>query len=116
MNNNKDILSINYDDDNEDYESFDEYLNEHTNRQKVVALNEIDKMGDELLNEIDRKKNNKELKKSKLIPYILKYCNNKYDDKVLLSYSFEDVLSIYNEIKEERKPLIFKLFRFIFNL
>lgn len=111
---NNSILSIDYDDDNENYEAFKEHLNEHTIRQKQVIYNQIDVMGDVFIKEIDRKKKNNYLKKTKIIPYILKHSKNKYDADELLSYEFEDVLLIYNEIKEKRKPLIVKLFNVLY--
>jgi len=68
----KNILSIDSDDDNDNYEAFSEYLNEDTNRKKNHTALEIEQSGDLLLKEVERKNKNKKLKASKLIPYILK--------------------------------------------
>jgi len=109
------ILSIDSDDDNEDYKAFDEYLTEDTNRKKNKTLSEIEQMGDQYLKEIDRKKKDRELKQIKLIPYILKY-KNVYSKEELLSYGFEDVKQIYDEIRAKNRPRIVKFFYFLFNI
>ena len=109
------LLSIDSDDDNEDYKAFDEYLTDDTNRKKKKALSEIEEMGNQYLKEIDRKKKDRELKQIKLIPYILRYCKT-YSKEELLSYSFEDVKQIYNEIKVKNRPAIVKFFYFLFNI
>jgi hypothetical protein len=112
----KNILSINSDDDNENYEAFSEYLENDTKRKKNKTVSEIEEMGEIFLKEIDRKNKNNTIKSNKLIPYILKYCDGKYDEEELKSYSFKDVKDIYCEIKIRRKPVIIKFFHFLFNL
>jgi hypothetical protein len=116
MSDDKNILSIDYNDDDKDYQSFDAFLQDDTNRKKNKAITEIEQSGELLLKEIDRKKKEKELKAKKLIPYILKNCNYKYDEETLYSYSFEDVKDIYDQIKAEKTPFIVKIFRFLFNI
>jgi len=112
----KNILSIDSDDDNENYEAFSEYLENDTKRKKNKTVNEIGEMGEVFLKEIDRKNKNNTIKSNKLILYILKNCDGKYDEKELKSYSFKDIKDIYTEIKIQRKPVIIKFFRFLFNL
>jgi hypothetical protein len=112
----KNILSIDSDDDNEDYLKFSEHLNDDTKRKKNHIANEIEEIGQQLLNEIDRKNKEKLQIVKKMIPYILKNCNGKYDEEELIGYSFNDVQDIYDEIKEQKRPIIVKFFRFIFNL
>src|SRR5690606_40259995 len=102
--------------DNQNYEAFYDNLDEDTKRKKNRTGLEIEQSGDFLLREIERKNRNKKLQASKLIPYILKNCDGKYDEDELNSYSFEDVQDIYNEIKVRRRPTIVKFFHFIFNL
>lgn len=113
------ILSIDSDDDNKDYEAFDEFLQEHTKRNKNKVASEIESMGTQYLKEIERKNKQKELKKTKLIPYIVNHSQGKYDiedlDK-LNSYSFEDVQDIYNQVKTENRTRIAKFFHFLFNI
>jgi hypothetical protein len=116
MNEDKDILSIDSDDDNENYNAFFEYLEDDTQRKKRKTANEIDELGEQFLLEVERKKKNKILKSKKLIPYILKHSGEKYSENELLEYSFEDVQNIYNEIRVEKRPVIVKFLHFIFNI
>jgi hypothetical protein len=112
----KNILSIDSDDDNENYQAFSEYLDEDTKRKKNRTANEFEEIGNNLLKEIERKNKEKKRRATKLIPYILKHCDGKYGEEELNSYSFEDVQDIYNEIKIRKRPAIIKFFHFIFNL
>ena len=76
-------------------------------------------MGKQYLKEIDKKKKQKELKKNKLIPYIILKSKGKYDTddlEELNSYSFEDVQDIYNQVKAENRSGISKFFYFLFNI
>ena len=118
MADNKNILSIDSDDDDKSYLAFSEYLEEDTQRKKKKTIHEIDEMGEQLLKEIERKNKNKALKSNKLIPYIIKHCDGKYEKIELMKYSYEDVLDIYNEIKtlKQSQSTITKIFHFIFNL
>lgn len=108
------LLSIDSDDDNKDYEAFNQHLEEDTKRKKTKTVFEIEQMGDKYLKEIDRKKKNKELLKNKLIPYIINH--SIYEEDELNSYSFEDVQKIYNELKANNRSTIVKFFHFIFNI
>lgn len=109
------ILSIDSDDDNNDYESFNTYLEEDTNRKKNRTAIDIEQMGSQLLKEIDVKNKRKENKKRTiLIPYIVK--NSTYGTDELISYGFEDVQKIYDEIKKEKRLAIIKFLHFIFNI
>lgn len=112
---NKNILSIDSDDDDKNYEAFSEYLEADTRRKKNLTAYEIQGIADNLIKEIEIKKRNKAIKSGKLIPYILKYCNEKYNEEELKSYSFEDVRDIYKEIKTQRRSTIVKIFQFIFS-
>lgn len=114
MDNDKKILPL--DDELIDYLSLSKYLKEDTDRKKKQTSLEFEEMGNKYLQEIERKNKNKELKQLKLIPYILKHCGDTYDKDELMSYSFEDVQNIYNEIKAEKKPTIIKFFHFLFNI
>lgn len=110
------IISIDSDDDNQNYNAFNEYLTQDTERKKnSIALN-FEEMGGIYLNEIDKKRKNNEIKKKKLIPYIIKNSYNQYDIDELNSYSFDDVKKIYDELKKENRSFIIKFFQFIFNL
>jgi len=111
----KNILSIDSDDDNKDYLAFSEYLEDDTKRRKNITINEIENLGDLYLKEINIKKANQIIITNKLIPYILKHSKGKYDVDELKSYSFEDIKTIYNEIKIENRHIIVKIFEFLFN-
>jgi predicted transcriptional regulator len=115
MANDEEILSIDADDELIDYVSLNRFLKEDTERKKNHTVFEIEEMGDKFLEEIERKKKNKDLKKNKLIPYIINKSKEKYDIEELNSYSFEDVLKIYNDVKAENS-IIKKIFHFIFNI
>jgi hypothetical protein len=113
------ILSIDYDDDDKDIAAFNEYLEEDTKRKKNKTVLEFEQMGKQYLKEIDKKKKQKELMKTKLIPYIIKKSKGKYDNEdfdELTSYSFEDIQDIYNQVKAENRLAISKFFHFFFNI
>ena len=113
---NKSIISIDSDDDGKDYKVFSEYLEDDTKRKKNLTAREIQGIADSLVKEIERKKRNQAIKSQKLIPYILRHCDEKYTSKELLGYTYNDLQDIYNELKVEKQSLISKIFRFIFNL
>lgn len=113
---NKNILSIDSDDDDKDYLAFFEYLDEDTKRKKNLTAREIREIADNLIDEIERKKRNQALKSKKLIPYILRHCDQKYTEQELNQFSYNDVQDIYNELKVQHQSFFSKFFRFIFNL
>jgi len=104
------------DDEMVDYVSLDKHLKDDTDRKKKQLSSEFDEMGGRYIQEIERKSKNKSLLQLKLIPYILKHRGDIHDKEELMSYSFEDVQEIYDEIKKEKKPGILKFFHFIFNI
>ena len=111
----KNILPFD-DDELIDYVSLSKHLKKDTDRKKKQISEEFEEMGARYLQEIERKNKNKELKQIKLIPYILKHRGEIYDNDELMSYSFEDVQDIYDEIKIEKKPAIIKFLHFVFNI
>ena len=116
----KKILSIDADDDDLDVKSFYKFTEEHSERSKNKTANEFLEIGDKLLAEIEEKNKRKEKQRNLFINYILRYSDryavdDSYSMNELLSYSYEDVRDIYNQIKDERN-VFKKLFRFIFNL
>lgn len=110
------ILSIDYDDDDTDYQSFDNYLRNETETQKKSIGAEIMLMGEQYLNEIDKKKAEHERKKSLLIPYIVSHSEIPYTVELLNEYSYEDVLAIYRQTKKENRSFIVKLIHFLLGL
>lgn len=113
---NKSISSIDFDDDDKDITAFNEYLETDTIRKKNQTAFEIEEMGGHYLKEIDKKKKQKEYKKTKLIPYIIRHSKGKYDNEELNSYSLEDIQDIYNQMKKENRSTTSKFFHFIFNI
>lgn len=111
------ILSIDADDEEEvDIKSFTIFVEENTKRNKNVIANQFIEIGEDLLIEVEEKKARKEILKDKHIKYIMKHHDGSvYSEKQLKSYSYEDVLNIYNELKT-RGTFLQRLFRFIFNL
>jgi hypothetical protein len=113
----KKILSIDSDDDNKDYDVFNEFLEDDTRRKKNKTASFIEEIGEQCLTEMGSKKKRKlQIAYIDYIPYIIKYCNDRYSEDELKSYSFEDIQGIYKEIKAERRPAIVKFFHFLFNL
>ena len=112
----KSILSIDSDDDDKNYLAFSEYLEDDTRRKRNLTAKEINEVGENLLKEIERKKRNQALKSQKLIPFILKHCDEKYSLEELNGYSYNDVQDIYNELKILKQSFISKFFHFLFNL
>jgi hypothetical protein len=112
----KDILSIEYDDDNSDYNSFNDFLMEDTRRQMNVAFKEIDVMGEDYLKELEEKKARQKIEKAKYIKYIMKHSRGIYTAERLMSYELSDVLYMYNEIKDNKESKIKTFFKFLFGL
>ena len=116
MNYDDNLISIDSDDNNDDYVGFTKFIKEYENRQKSKIINDIEERGNVYLKEIERKKKENKHKINKLVPYILKKSPDKYSLEELTEYSYKDVLEIYNEVKKENRPFIVKMFYFIFNL
>ena len=112
----KKILSVDADDDDGvDIKSFTKFIFENTDRSKNSVARQFDEIGQDLLYEIEVKRTRKELKKQKLIKYILKHNRGIiYNDRILKSYTYEDVKQIYDELKG--KNVFRRVFHFIFNL
>jgi predicted transcriptional regulator len=111
--NNK-ILSIDHDDDDMvDYKSFFEFSVEDTQRKQKKLAEEVNEIGDVFLKEIDKRKLSERTRKYKYAKYIVKH-NKSFDINELLTYSIQDVVEIYNTIKEDR--FFRKFLKFIFGL
>ncbi len=96
--------------------SLAKHLEEDSKRKKNQTVSEFEEMGSKYLKEINVKKSKKNLKQRKLIPYILKHRGDIYDEEELMSYNFEDIQDMYDELKIEKKPVIVKMFHFLFNI
>jgi len=112
----KKILSVDADDEDIDLKTFSKFLHDDTARNKNKVAKEFEEFGEDLLAEIEEKKLRKNIEKNKLILYILKHDKKTtYSQRLLNSYSYEDVQEIYDEIRKN-KNVIQKIFHFIFNL
>lgn len=107
----RDLLSIDHEDDQKNYEEFDKFITDHTERRKRRTADEIFEMGETFLAEIDHKKILQEEEKQELIPYILSK-TNKYSTQYLHELSFEDVQDIHAEIKYQNRSFFRKLIEF----
>jgi hypothetical protein len=114
----KKILSIDADDDDLDIKSFTNYLEDHTLRDKNKVAKDFAMIGNDLLAEIEEKKQIKEKEKKIYSRYILKHSKKKFTEKQLLSYTLEDVIKIHDDLKKERleKNTVRNFFHFLFNL
>lgn len=109
---NKEILSIDYDDDNKNLNEFNQFLDDNTQRKKDRDAEQITELGDLLLSEIDHKKSVKEKKKPKLVKYIMSKSDN-HSEVFLYDLDYNDLLDIYNEIKFQNKSFFSRLFDFL---
>ena len=105
----KDWLSIDTDDDDNNYGAFTKFLTNDTSRKSKIVSDQITAFGEVMLNEIDEKKKIQNEKKDVLIKYIIKK-SKKYSPKTLREYELNDVKDIYDEIKYENKSFFKKLF------
>jgi len=112
----KDILSIDYDDDNDNYVAFTKYLKDDTERRLNSTFKEIDKMGEDYLKEIEQKKAVKNKEKAKFAKYIVKHSRDIYTFERLMSYEYGDVQQIYVQLKDQRRSPINNFLKFLFNL
>jgi len=108
-------------DDGLNFKSLSTHIKDDLFRNKNKIANNIVEIGENLLIEIDEKKNKNEIIKKKYINFILKQGKNSkkygndYSFNLLNSYSFEDVRDIYFNIKN-RKKFFIKIIHFIFNV
>ena len=108
----RDLLSIEYEDDDKDYEGFVKQVNYDTERKKSIFVREIEMMGDSLVEEKRRREIRNKKKARKLIPYILRHDDGGQTFDELMDYSYEDILRMYNEIKTVRRSRIFDIVKF----
>lgn len=111
----KKILSIDFDDDDKNYQEFTKFIENNIKRRKNKTANDIELIGEDLLAEIDEKKRRKNLTQKLYIDYILNHSKNNYTAAQLMNYDFEEIRNIYYSIKN-KPSLLQKIIRFIFNL
>lgn len=93
-------------------DEFIEFQEDKTDNIKNLFARQIMDSGDELLDEISRKKELENSTKKPLIEYILTK-SDKYTSKQLYSYEYNDVEIIYNKIREENRSIFSKFLKFI---
>ena len=111
----KNIISIEFDDDDKDYLAFSEHLEEHTVRKKNHFAKQLIENGEEILTEISKKKKREEKLKIEYIEYIVKKDGHNYQVEDLEDEDFEEVRKIYFHVKEKYQPIFKKLLKFLFN-
>lgn len=111
MEKNNNILSIDSDDDNENYVGFTNFLVDNTNRVKDSDADMITAMGVVLIRELEEKKRVKSKEIEPLIEYILKH-SNKYTSEYLHELDHNDVKDIHSEVKYENRGFFAKLIEF----
>jgi hypothetical protein len=113
----RDINSIDYIDDEKDYDELDKALKETTSNRRNVLIKEIDIEGEKLLNEISRKNKRKLDQKKEQISYILKKSKTiVLSEEDLNELDFHEIKSIYDKTVYENRPFMKKFIEFIFNL
>ena len=75
--------------------------------------NEFNVIGEDLLAEIDEKRELENQKKEVYLKYILRHTKGKYSRSGLMTYSISDVIDIYNDLKNN--TFFSKILRFITN-
>jgi len=105
-------LEIHDSDDNIDYTDLDNKLKliaetDKNNFNKLILIE-----GDELVEDMERRKRLSNEKKRPYIEYIVKK-SYEYDSETLFSFELDDVMKIYYEIKELKMPIWKKILRFL---
>jgi hypothetical protein len=113
----KDITSIDFFDDDKDYEETCKLLQEATAERKRVLIKEMMESSEKLIAEIDRKTTRKEALKKTQIDFILKKSKKNRDSiEELQELDFQEVKEIYDRTLYENKSFVKKFFAFLFNL
>lgn len=107
------LLSIDYDDDQEDYNKLNEFLKKDTQRKKNKTASVISEYGEEFLHEIDEKGREHELEKEILSDYIVKNSKRYLWKEKLMTYDISEVRNIYFQIKHEKRGFLVKFLEFI---
>ncbi len=104
------------DENDSDLVGFVNLINEQTKRDKNKTVKIIQELGDDLLNEIERKKRMREEDKNQMIDYILqqeKIKINQTKEELSQVYTYGDVLDIYKDVKRKNRTFKQKLVDFL---
>jgi hypothetical protein len=80
------------------------------NRFHKILIDE----GESLLDDIDKRKEESELKKIPYINYIISKTNEMYDENELYTYELYEIIKIYHNVKKNNKSVFAKIIEFIF--
>lgn len=112
MNNNvKNPLSIDFDDDNEDYNKLKDFIINHTENQKSYLISELLSKYDDLTAEVEERKKISDRKKKPYVRYILRH-SKEYKKNQLMCFELSDVINIYNELKLNKTNKIKEIIKF----
>lgn len=108
-------LNIKDDDESISYEDLSKKLEVVSDSQKKRFNSLILKEGDDLIEDMEKRKLRTNEKKIPYIRYICKNSSEYYDEDLLRSFELDEILKIYFKIKESKTPIWKKMLRFIFN-
>lgn len=113
----KDVNSIDYFDDDKDYDELDKALKETTSNRRNVIIKEIDTEGEKLLDEISRKNKRKVDQKKQQIDFILNKSKTIIlTEEDLQELDYREVKTIYDKTVYENRFFIKRFLEFLFNL
>lgn len=108
----KNPLSIDYDDDDDDYDKLKEFIETHTENQKNSLIVEMSSNYDVFIDEIEKRKDIANKKKKPYIKYILRK-SKEYNKEQLMNFELSDVIGIYNELKLNKINRIKEIIKFL---
>ena len=107
----KDITSIDFIDDDKDYEKLDKVLSETTINRKQVLIKGLDIEGQKLLDEIDKKNKRNHTKRQLQIDFILlKSKDNELTEEELQELDMKEIKPIYEKAVYDNRPFIKRFF------
>ncbi len=111
----KNPLSIDYEDNEKDFDGFLKFIHKHTNQQKKYTAQEIEFMGEKLVKEKTKKEKRQDKQKLKLIDYIVeKQKNTFYDKEDLINYSYHDIIILHKQVKHDNRSAFRKFIELFF--
>lgn len=89
----------------ENYLRFITMVEESIERNKNKVVKEVIEIGDDLLEEIDQKKEKRDIEKKEMINYMQTHgVNIEFDE-----YSYEEIKEKFNKLKRKNRPFLQKL-------
>ena len=101
------------------YQEYDEFLRktkQEQEKKKEILANRFYRIGNEMIEEIENKREEEREERNNKIKFILKnFKNNSIKKSKLNNLNNEDLESIYIKVKESKIPWLKKLINFIMN-